>query len=206
MKNPPSPIQTLFTSVVSRETIAKVELYVSLLLKWQQSINLVSAATADHVWERHIQDAAQLFPLLPSSDITLVDIGSGAGLPGFVLAMMGVRDVHLIEVDRRKAEFLREAARITNTPITLHIKRAADVFIPACDVITARAVAELDALLSLTEHLRQPSTFCLFPKGENYRIECDTARMHWNFEMQTVPSCTGPGVILALTQVHKKSS
>ena len=103
-------------SGVSRETLERLRIYEALLRKWQAKINLVGPATLDDAWRRHFLDSAQLFPLLPANAQVVVDLGSGAGFPGLVLAVMGVPTVHLIESDLRKAAFLREVARETATP------------------------------------------------------------------------------------------
>src|SRR5579872_6350644 len=102
--------------VVSRETLDRLTLYVELLIAWNRRINLVGANTIGDIWRRHILDSAQLMPLLPDGTRVVVDVGSGAGLPGLVLAMLGVPEVHLVESDQRKAAFLREAQRVTGTP------------------------------------------------------------------------------------------
>ena len=122
-----------FTSIcdeffdVSRETLAKFDAYAELLEKWQKRINLVSGKTLPELWTRHFLDSAQLYKSLPSGCNTLVDMGSGAGLPGLVMAIMGVPDVHMIESDSRKVAFLREAARGAGAKVTLHNERIEDV-------------------------------------------------------------------------------
>src|SRR5918912_3476535 len=103
---------------VSRETLDRLAAYLDLLRRWQRTINLVGAATLDDPWRRHLLDSAQLLRFLPEGVRRLVDLGSGAGLPGLALAILGVPEVHLIESDRRKAAFLREAARATGAAAT----------------------------------------------------------------------------------------
>ncbi|MCC7046403.1 MAG: 16S rRNA (guanine(527)-N(7))-methyltransferase RsmG [Alphaproteobacteria bacterium] len=128
---------------VSRETLDRLAAYVELLKRWQARINLVAASTLDDVWRRHILDSAQLYRFVEPKSARLYDIGSGAGFPGLVLAIMGLSDVHLIESDRRKIEFLREAARITATKITLHGKRVETIAPADADFVTALGCASL---------------------------------------------------------------
>ena len=130
---------------VSRETLARLEAYAALLIKWNKRINLVSRASLADLWRRHMLDSAQLITALPPPPIDrprrLVDLGSGAGFPGLVLAALGARDVHLIEADRRKVEFLRAAARAMDTSVTVHPGRSESVAPLAAGVVTARACA-----------------------------------------------------------------
>src|ERR1700730_12401053 len=104
---------------VSRETLARLEAYAALLTRWSARINLVGRGALADLWRRHIHDSAQLWPLLPASARTLIALGSGAGLPGLVLAILGVPGVELVEADSRKAAFLREAARVTGAEVTI---------------------------------------------------------------------------------------
>ena len=98
---------------VSRETLERLKIYVELLLKWQRAINLIGPGTIADVWGRHVLDCGQLMPYIPRDKTPVVDIGSGAGLPGLIFAIMGVPDIKLVESDSRKCSFLREAARVT---------------------------------------------------------------------------------------------
>ncbi|MFQ5971623.1 MAG: 16S rRNA (guanine(527)-N(7))-methyltransferase RsmG, partial [Alphaproteobacteria bacterium] len=150
---------------VSRETLAKLELLVGQIRAWQDRVNLVGRSTLNDIWERHIFDSAQLYTLVPEGARILVDLGSGAGFPGLVLAVMGVPDVHLVEPDRRKAAFLRHTVARLGIPVTLHAARAQDVQPFTADVVTARALAPLRRLLQLAEPFVGGGTVCLFPKG-----------------------------------------
>jgi len=134
-------------SRVSRETRERLNTYAELLRKWQRSINLVGPKTLDDLWNRHFVDSAQLLPLIPPTARVLVDFGSGAGFPGLVLAILGMAEVHLIESDQRKATFLREVARATGTPVTVHAKRIEQVTPFPADIVSARALAPLGDLL-----------------------------------------------------------
>jgi 16S rRNA (guanine527-N7)-methyltransferase len=151
---------------VSRETLQRLTAYVDLLIAWNARINLVGPRTLGDVWRRHILDSAQLRPLIPTSTRSLVDLGSGAGLPGLILAILGVSTAHLIEADSRKCAFLREAARLTGTTIVLHAKRFEDVPGFAADVVTARACAPLAKLLDHAAPFIARHSILLFLKGQ----------------------------------------
>lgn len=184
---------------VSRETLDKLNEYVTLLSAWNQRINLVGRDTMGDIWRRHILDSAQLFPLIPREARTLVDLGSGAGLPGLILSIMGVPAVHLIESDGRKAVFLREAVRVTGAPATVHPTRLDRIKPFPADVITARAFAPLPELLETSEGFREPHSLLLFLKGRNVAQELTEARKAWNIEADCLPSASDPsGTILRL--------
>jgi 16S rRNA (guanine527-N7)-methyltransferase len=192
---------------VSRETLEKLEHYEQLLNKWQKTINLVSATTLDDVANRHFFDSAQLFRYVKNVDAKLVDLGSGAGFPGLVLAMLGVREVHLVESDVRKATFLREVSRETATPVTIHDVRVEDISIPDIDVITARALAPLKDLLQMSSQLATPdhAIYHLFPKGMTYQDELEKAKKQWAFAEEIFPSETDlSGKILRIGPVARK--
>lgn len=175
---------------VSRETCERFEKYHALLLKWQAAINLVGASTLDDVFIRHFLDSAQLLNCITSKEIVLADMGSGAGFPGMVLAILGVRDVHLIESDVRKATFLREVSRETNTPVTIHDQRVEDVKVPHIDLVTARALAPLVDLLKMAKTLGVKN--CLFMKGAQAEEEVAKARKKFDFNVEMIKSITDP--------------
>lgn len=188
MAKPLTPEEFQKDTGVSRETLDRLRLYGELLVKWQKTINLVGPSTLPDLWRRHFLDSAQLFPLLPDSARVLVDFGSGAGFPGLVLAILGVPEVHLIESDQRKCAFLREVARQTDAPVTVHAKRIEAVVPFAADVITSRALASLAQLLDLARPFLTPQTLCLFPKGQNVEAELTEAHKIWNMQVTRVPS------------------
>ena len=190
---------------VSRETLQRLEGYAALLLTWSARINLVGRATMDDVWRRHFLDSAQLFPLIPAGALSLVDLGSGAGLPGLVLAILGVPGVELIEADSRKAAFLREAARVTGAEVTIRGCRIEAVAPHVVDVVSARACAPLDRLLMLGERFIGPRTTCLFLKGERVEEELTTAAKAWTMSISRHPSRADPGgSVLLLQQVVRE--
>jgi 16S rRNA (guanine527-N7)-methyltransferase len=192
---------------VSRETLARLEAYAALLKEWSRRINLVAASTLDDVWRRHFLDSAQLFPLMPAGGHSLIDLGSGAGFPGLVLAIMGVAGVELIESDARKCAFLREAARVAAAPVTIRNARIESLPPRIVDVVTARGCAPLDRLIPLAERFIGPETLCLFPKGEQAAQELAAARHVWDFDVATHDSSTDPrGIILCLRHVIRREA
>jgi len=190
---------------VSRETLARLEAYVDTLRHWQRRINLVSAASLADPWRRHMLDSAQLFPFLPPATRLLADLGSGAGFPGLVLAIMGAPRVHLIESDGRKAAFLREAARAAEAKgVQVHHARLETLAPTGADAATARACAPLDRLLGhAARHLR-PGGRGLFLKGRRVDEELTAARKKWKMRVQRVPSRAEPGgVVLIIEEIER---
>jgi 16S rRNA (guanine527-N7)-methyltransferase len=184
---------------VSRETVDRLEVYVDLLRRWQKSVNLVAPNTLDDVWHRHIADSAQLWPLIPARAARLVDLGSGAGFPGLVLAILARPRPHplavtLVEADQRKAAFLREAARLTSTPVDILCARieaeATQIRLKPADIVTARALAPLSDLLGMALPALSMNARGLFLKGRQARQEIEDAGRHWTFSHTLVPSRT----------------
>lgn len=192
---------------VSRETLARLTAYADLLALWNKKINLVGRSTEPEVWQRHMLDSAQLFPLIPAGIRTLLDMGSGAGFPGLVLAIMGVPQVHLVESDQRKCAFLREAARITQAPATIHAKRIEDLAAFPVDVLTARALAPVAELLDWSARFISEKTTCIFPKGQNVEVELTDAHKRWRITVNQRPSRTDSrGTILCINEVRRVQS
>ena len=186
---------------VSRETCDRLALYCDLLRRWQRAVNLVGPTTLPDVWRRHFWDSAQLLPLLPPRPGPLLDVGSGAGFPGMVLAILGVETVTLVESDMRKGQFLREVARQTETPVTIYVDRLEKIrdYVTPPNFITARAVAPLPSLLDMVKLYIMPNTVCFFHKGRKVDAELAAARAAWRFMARKIPSATDPsGVILRL--------
>ena len=189
---------------VSRETLQRLSDYLDLLRRWQSRINLVGPATLADPWRRHFLDAAQLVDRVPAEAANLVDLGSGAGFPGMVLAVLGVPGVHLIEADRRKAQFLREAARVTGAPATIHAERIERMQGWPAAVVTARALAPLPRLLELADRFVASDSVCLFLKGKSVARELTDARVCWHMEAQTFPSQSEPtGTVLKLRGIRR---
>jgi 16S rRNA (guanine527-N7)-methyltransferase len=192
-------------SGVSRETSARLEAYAELLRRWSARINLVGANTVKDLWRRHFLDSAQLFAHIPPGTQSLIDLGSGAGFPGLVLAILGVRGVELIEADARKCAFLREAARLAAAPVIIRNQRIETVPAHIGDIVTARGCAPLDRLLVLAEPFIGPETVCLFLKGEQAAQELTAASQAWTMDAKCHDSSSDPrGVILCLRRVGRR--
>ncbi|MBZ6077012.1 16S rRNA (guanine(527)-N(7))-methyltransferase RsmG [Microvirga puerhi] len=180
---------------VSRETSEKLALLEGELRRWQSIKNLVGPGTLDQIWDRHIVDSLQLLSLAPAAKLW-VDLGSGAGFPGLVLAIAGIDrglEVHLVESNSRKCSFLRQVARLTGARAKVHEARLETVipdFIGKADVVSARALASLDQLLDWTAPLLKAGTMGLFPKGRDAEAELTEARKSWKFDLDILPSRT----------------
>lgn len=186
---------------VSRETLERFHSYAALLMKWNQAINLVSPASLADLWRRHLLDSAQLERYLPepptAPDRVILDVGSGAGFPGLVLALLDCGQVHLVESDQRKAQFLREAIRVTGAGATLHAQRLEDVPLLPVDVVTCRAFAPLPRILELTARFLRPSNegnwpVGLFLKGRRADEELTAAAKKWRLRSERFESETDP--------------
>lgn len=180
---------------VSRETYGDLQRYVALLKQWQSRINLISPNTLSEIWDRHITDSAQIFALHPEAEIWL-DLGSGGGLPGLVIAIFvkkrGHGWVHLVESNQKKAAFLRFVVQELALPAEVHARRIEDCIdsIGQPDIITARALAPLDALLGYTNLLLKRGAAGLFPKGRDHQEELTEALRNWQFSYKLHPSVT----------------
>ena len=184
---------------VSRETIEKFQLYLTLLEKWQRRINLVSKSTLADAWQRHILDSGQLAAYYPPQTRQILDVGSGAGFPGLVLAIMGGVTVDLVESDQRKAVFLLTVIRELGLPAKVHNQRIETMpnFYP--DVITARALAPVPKLLNLIETQLHSDGVCLFLKGASVEDELTNLQSYSTMVATTYPSLSSAnGVVLEL--------
>ncbi|WP_414898955.1 16S rRNA (guanine(527)-N(7))-methyltransferase RsmG [Rhodovulum sp. YEN HP10] len=187
---------------VSRETSERLASYASLLRKWTPVINLVSRATLEELETRHFADSAQLFDLAPGEARHWVDLGSGGGFPGLVIAILADERapdlrVTLIESDQRKATFLRTVAReIGLNRVEVIDERLETADPQGADVLSARALAPLDRLLGFAERHLAPGGAALFPKGARYADEVKRALASWRFEVQNHPSKTDPQAVV----------
>ncbi|MCC7015952.1 MAG: 16S rRNA (guanine(527)-N(7))-methyltransferase RsmG [Rhodospirillales bacterium] len=189
----------------SPETMKRLERFVALLEKWQKKINLVGEATLADAWRRHVLDSAQLAPLVSGIEGKIADIGSGAGFPGLILAIMTDRHVHLIESDARKCAFLVEAARATDAAVSILNRRIESVTDPKFAVVIARAVAPLWELIGLAEGVLEPAGCCFFLKGQRVSDELTDALKSWSMIITRIPSVTNKnGVVLKLEKVARK--
>lgn len=183
-------------SSVSRETQERLEIYAALLLHWNQRINLLSHRDEELLWPRHIHDSLALVPYMPMPPGAAIDLGSGAGFPGLILAIATGRHFHLVEADQRKAAFLREAGRETSAPITVHPVRIEACGLTGAGLVTARALAPLSSLLAWTTPLLAPDGACLFPKGRNHTAELTDAASRWQMRVESIPSPTAPDAVI----------
>lgn len=185
---------------VSRETLAKLDGYVRMLLAENERQNLVSRGTVEDVWKRHIADSAQLAALIPHAGVpSLADLGSGAGLPGVVLAILTNAPTTLIEPRRLRAEFLERVAAELPLPAATVVQAKAQSVGGQFDVITARAVAKAGEILGISRHLAHTDTTYLLMKGRTAQSELDALRQSWHGKFVLVPSITDPeaGIIVA---------
>ena len=184
---------------VSRETLCQFEAYLKLLEKWQRRINLVANSTMADVWERHILDSAQLFRFCPPNTKKILDVGSGAGFPGLVLAIMGDAQVDLVESDQRKAIFLSTVIRSLGLSAKVHNQRIESLPNLCPDVVTARAVAPVSRLIKLIENQISADTVCLFLKGASVEDELTDLQSYSTMVYKNYPSLSGPsGFVLEL--------
>ncbi len=181
----------------------KINTYERLLKKWQSTINLVGPSTMSEAKKRHFEDSLQLLEHIPVAAKTLYDLGSGAGFPGLVLAIAKPNlDVHLIESDTKKCQFLKAVSRETETLVTVHAQRIESVNLPPPDVLTSRALANLSTLLKLTQKWwgKNPQVLLIFPKGGNFQQELDEAQKIYKFEHTLIPSQTDATACIILAQ------
>jgi len=208
---PADKAAALVLTPVSRETEVQLDRYVDLLREWQAKTNLVAASTLPHLWTRHISDSLQLLDLAPSAKIW-VDLGSGGGFPGVVLACALAETpdaiVHLVERNAKKAAFLREALRVTGSRGVVHladIGDSVDRFTGPVDCVTARAVAPLHQLIGFAEPLIRRGAKALFPKGQDVEAELTEATKYWKIVPYLHSSRTGGhGWIVELDQVERR--
>ncbi len=212
----PQQFASLFN--VSRETLERLDLYVELLRKWQKAVNLVAPSTIDEVWHRHVGDSAQIVDILRESDSVKksgiwLDMGSGAGFPGLVAAIMLSPDFdyqfHLVESNGRKCAFLSDVVRHLHLPVEICNERVEDY---ACalqgkqfSIISARALASLDGLLTLSEPLFSDETVAYFFKGREVASEIELAEQNWTFVQRQLASCTSTdGCILEVKNLVRR--
>jgi len=194
---------------VSRETSERLKVLADLLLKWNPRINLVSKSTLDNLWTRHILDSAQIYHLAQHPTQHWVDIGSGGGFPGLVVALMAAEEnspelVTLIESDQRKCAFLRTVLRETGTAATVITKRIEKAEPQQASILSARALADLSTLFSFAErHLTSNGT-AIFQKGASWQKEVEHAQESWSFNLDVITSITEPNsVVLKVKDIRR---
>ena len=202
------PEQFAHETGVSRETLARLKAFVGLLRDWNTRHNLVSQASLNDVWRRHVWDSAQLSPFIPASAKNLVDLGSGAGFPGLVLAILlrerpGFRSV-LYEATRKKCDFLRAAAERAGAAVKVRCMRIEEASPEIVDVVTARACAPLSKLLTYAEAFQGPQTINLFLKGQSVEDELTESTKSWKLRVVRHPSQTdSSGTILEIRELAR---
>jgi 16S rRNA (guanine527-N7)-methyltransferase len=194
---------------VSRETFAALQSFEALVQRWSSAINVVSKSSVGSLWERHILDSAQVFALCPPNAQSWVDLGSGGGFPGIVVAVLAKElkpDLHvsLVESDLRKATFLRQAAQALDLSISVQSKRIESIEPLRADVLSARALASLTELLAFAEKHLCPDGSAVFPKGARYQDEIADAKRAWSFDVDIKPSLSdGEAAILVIRNIHR---
>lgn len=194
-------------NILLKESEKNIYMYIDILKKWQKAVNLVSNTSLNDIWNRHIVDSAQLYPLIPKSSKILVDMGSGAGFPALVLAILNkdqqgpLKDIILIESDTKKCLFLKEVARILSLPVHIINQRIENICNIQADIITARGLASVDILLKYAKNMVSHETICLFLKGQNVQKEIQNNTIFCQIEM--IKSITNSNSsILKITEVH----
>ena len=196
---------------VSRETCARLARYLTLLERWNRRINLVAADTLGDAWTRHIADSAQLFDLAPESARTWVVLGSGAGLPGLVIAAIAAEKapalrVTLVDSDRRKAAFLATAAGELGLGVAIEVKRIEALPARPFDVVSARALAPLAKLCPLIHRFQGPDTVFLLLKGARLDLELTEAAAGWHIHAERIASRTNPEAsVLRILELEPRS-
>jgi 16S rRNA (guanine527-N7)-methyltransferase len=215
VKHPPSPSETsiLISSdraayLAAFPTVPEVEdrlaRYEALLRARNETLALISDSTVETIWTRHFLDSAQLAKLIPRPGDSVVDIGTGAGFPGLVLAIIGLPDVHLVENNMQKVAFLRSVVADLSLPVTVHAMKAEAVRGLIAATVVARALKPLSQLLALSGNLRDDGTTCLFPKGRRVDDELQDAARDWRMDVERFPSLTSAeSTILRLRHVAR---
>ena len=195
---------------VSRETFDALQAYEALVLRWTPAINLVSKNTVADLWSRHIADSAQVFAAVPTESVrSWVDLGSGGGFPGLVVAILARElqpglQVTLVESDLRKATFLRQAAQSLKLSVVVHSARIETLALQEADVLSARALAPLSDLLRYAERHLRAGGVAVFPKGARFASELEDARKLWTFDVDTQPSLSdSEAALLVIRNIHR---
>lgn len=194
---------------VSRETFQVLEDFAALVRKWNSAINLVGKGTLPDLWSRHVVDSAQLFRFLPPSAKVWLDLGSGGGFPGLVIAALARElapdlRVELVESDLRKATFLRQAAQSLGLSVDVRSERIESLQPIQADVVSARALASLVDLLAYAHSHLRPGGIAVFPKGNRHAEELAEARRSWQFDVEAEPSLSDAGAaILVIRNIHR---
>jgi 16S rRNA (guanine527-N7)-methyltransferase len=189
---------------LTKEQTEKIQSYCDLLIKWNAKINLIGRASEAEIMERHVLDCLKLSEFIPDRTVSIADLGTGAGLPGLILAIAGFTKITLIEADQKKCVFLREARRVLNIDCQILCSRIEDIIDVKYDLIVSRALASLDTLLKLSLPLLNDTASCLFLKGNSYAEEIIVAERSCSFDYTVHGSKSGSdGVILEIHNIRK---
>jgi 16S rRNA (guanine527-N7)-methyltransferase len=175
---------------LNNSQIKSLEDFVLLVLQENNNFNFIGNSTIENIWQRHILDSAQLLPLIENKNSKIADFGSGAGFPGLILSILGLREIHLVEKSFRKSEFLRRAKLLSPNRIFVHQAKLEELSNLQFDCITSRALAPLDQLLDYSQKFLKTDGYCLFLKGKNLPQEIELAKQKFQFEHELHPSLT----------------
>lgn len=188
--------------MLSPGVLEALEAFAALVLRWNRTVNLIARRDEPDLWTRHIADSLQLVPLLRQRPERAIDLGSGGGFPGLVLAIATAIPFDLIESDQRKSAFLREAARLTGASATVHAMRIEASALSPAPLVIARALAPLPVLLGLAAPKLAEGGVCLFLKGKNATAELTAADPQWHMRVERFPSRTDPSAsILRISEI-----
>jgi 16S rRNA (guanine527-N7)-methyltransferase len=188
---------------VPHETWQKFLEYESLLLKWNKNINLISKNSIPDLWNRHILDSAQLINFIDNKSMLLLDVGSGAGLPGIILSILGMQKVILVDSDQRKCSFLSEVKRILGLDIEVINDRVESIENVKVDIITARGFASLNEIFKSVQNIHYKRMLVL--KGESTKNEIIKAQLYWNFAcIKHISKTHGGSYVLDIKDICKK--
>lgn len=183
--------------------IKNLENFALLLLQENQKFNFIGKSTIDELWDRHILDSAQLLRFIENKNARFADFGTGAGFPGIVLSILGIKEIHLVEKAFRKCDFLRKAKLLSPNRIFIHQSKLEELNVTEFDCITSRALAPLDKLLSYSTKFLKKDGICLFLKGKNLNQELDLAKKQFKFNYETYQSLTSKeSSIIKISQIN----
>ncbi len=195
-------ISSLMGEAVSPETISSLELYVQCLFEKNEAFNLIGPREFSQIWERHVLDSAQLYPLLKNKNKAIADLGSGAGFPGLILSILGIEGITLIESSEKKSRFLENVSRETFCGAKVINDRVEKIKKIKFDIIISRAMGKLSLLFSFSEPISKKSTEFFFLKGRSYGEEIKEAREIFDFSYDLIQSLTDPES--KIVHVYKK--
>jgi len=175
---------------ISRDEFINLENYVNFLVQSNNKLNLIGKSTINDIWNRHIIDCLQIIRLIDNRNVKIADLGSGAGLPGIVLSILGIEEVHLFEKSPKKCEFLKLAKNYSTNKIVVRNENLYNVCEEKFDIIVSRALASIDLLLKFSLKLKGANTQLIFLKGKKVYEELEEAKKHWHIEYQLFDSLT----------------